>query len=92
MKHGKSTQSCCSRAGHTGRNITEDITGAGGVGSFPKCLESDKLHIQCKHAAAPPCAVPGDEAELPACDKKSILNLCWWSDSSLLSLSPAALS
>lgn len=70
MKHGKSTQSCCSRAGHTGRNITEDITGGhGGVGSVPKCLESDKLHIQCKHAAAPPCAVPGDEAELQPAPK-----------------------
>lgn len=41
----------------------------GGVGSVPKCLESDKLHIQCKHAAAPPCAVPGDEAELQPAPK-----------------------
>lgn len=76
MKHGKSTQSCCSRAGYTGRNITEGITGGGGLewggrrlGSFPKCLESDKLHIQCKHAAAPPCAIPGDEAELQPATK-----------------------
>lgn len=43
--------------------------GTGGVGSFPKCLESDKLHIQCKHAAAAPCAVPGDEAELQPAPK-----------------------
>lgn len=41
----------------------------GGVGGVPKCLESDKLHIQCKHAAAPPCAVSGDEAELQPAPK-----------------------
>lgn len=45
------------------------LRGREGVGSFPKCLESDKLHIQCKHAAAPPCAVPGDEVELQPATK-----------------------
>lgn len=50
---------------------------------------------------APPCALESDEITrtitwgqggAAACSKESILNLCWWPGSSLLTLSPASWS